>query len=214
MKRRHLLIATVILGFVLTLSFQILTSAQTPSDSQPEGGIADQSQNTTPLGSDSNPTDSPEVSIPEQYQPDDGNDANAVTDIAATLYFTPQDENTSTTVLFLYNTGTVSATVGLETYQNDGTPFINTSVEVPAGGLVRICADTVSTIASSWSEAVLVNFTTFSTYAKMTLPAGVKAEAYVAWNGGSTYDPLAAVPTLPIRFSIDPPTVFLPTVVH
>jgi hypothetical protein len=49
-------------------------------------------------------------------------------------------------------------------------------------------------------------------YAKMTLPPGVHAEAYVVWNGGIEYDPLQIVPTLPIRFSTDPPTVFLPMV--
>jgi hypothetical protein len=35
---------------------------------------------------------------------------------ATTVYFTPQDENTSTTVLFLYNTNAVTSTVHLNTY--------------------------------------------------------------------------------------------------
>jgi hypothetical protein len=57
-----------------------------------------------------------------------------------------------------------------------------------------------------------VNFTTFSAYAKMTLPAGVKADGYVAWDLTGTYDPLTSTQTLPLRFSTDPASVFLPAV--
>ncbi len=211
MKRQLFLVAAVILGLALAFSFQALTSAQTPSDSQPAGATAVPPEKAAQEGGDSNPSGEPEVSIPEKYLP---SRADAASDAAATLYFTPQDENTSTTILFLYNTGTISATVGLTTYKTTGGQYIDTSVDVPGGGLVRISGDTVNTVSASWDDAVVVNFTTSSSYAKMTLPAGVKAEGYVAWNGGSTYDPLDVVPTLPLRFSIDPPTVFLPTVVR
>lgn len=171
-------------------------------------GAAGEASNPAPVpGSDSNPTGEPEVIIPDRYKPDLANGANGVGE--ATVYFTPQDENTSTTVMFLYNTSAVTATVGIETFRLDGSTYINTDVAVPPNGLVRICGDSVSGIGT-WNDVVLVNFTTSSTYGRMTLPDGVKADGYVAWNGGGTYDPLDAVPTLPLRFSIDPPTVFLP----
>ena len=156
---------------------------------------------------DSNPAHAPQVIIPEAYR-SEGTGGSGGTPI----YFTPQDENTSVTVLFLYNTRGVTATVNLQTFRLDGSTFISTSVAVPPHHLVRIAADSVSTVSSSWQDVVLVNFTTSSTYARRTVPAGVKFDGYVAWNGGGTYDPLDAVPTLPLRFSIDPPTVFLPAV--
>lgn len=158
---------------------------------------------------DSDPAGEPETWIPEAYRSSAA--ANSSHD-AATVYFTPQDENTSTTVLFLYNTSGVTATVGLQTFRTDGLEYISTTLDIPPAGLVRMAADTVSTIASSWSNTVLVNFTTTSAYAKMSMPSGVKADGYVVWNDSSTYDPLQVAPTLPLRFSTDPATVFLPSV--
>jgi len=166
------------------------------------------------MGSDSNPIGKPEVVIPEMYRPTESASAIAVTGPESTVYFTPQDENTNTTVLFLYSTNSETTTVGLQTFYLNGSLTISTTVAVPPNGLVRICSDTVNTVSASWANYVLVNFTTFSTYAKMTLPAGVKADGYVAWDTTGVYDPLTATQTLPIRFSADPATVFLPTVQH
>ena len=45
----------------------------------------------------------------------------------------------------------------------------------------------------------------------MTVPTGVKAEGFVTWNSTGVYDPLVVSQTLPLRFSTDPATVFLPT---
>lgn len=163
-----------------------------------------------PTDSDSNPARLPEVTLPSQYQPTARDAANAPT-ANTTVYFTPQDENTSTTILFLYNTNATTSTVGLQTFYINGSLTISTSVAVPPLGLVRICADTVSTVSASWSNYVLINFTTFSAYAKMSVPAGVKADGFVAWNSTGIYDPLVVSQTLPLRFSTDPATVFLPT---
>ena len=215
MKRHRVLLIAVIVVSALALSFWTLAVAQGPSDSQPGGATPHPAQDAGSLGSDSNPTGSPEVFIPEHYRPSAAGVASvAAATTAATVYFAPQDENTSTTVLFLYNTGTTTATVGLQTYEPDGLEYINTTVAVPPAGLVRICADEVSTVSWTWQDVVLINFTTASAYAKMTLPAGVKAEGYVVWNNATTYDPLQVAPTLPLRFSTDPSTVFLPSVQH
>jgi hypothetical protein len=213
MNKQYVLLNAAAATIALTLIFWTLTGAQSPSDSQPEGATTSPAQSTASFGSDSNPAETPEVFIPARYLPNDASTASINDDPAvATVYFTPQDENTSNTVLFLYNTSTTTATVSIQTFRLSGTQYINTSLDVPPGELVRISGDTVSTISSSWQDVVLVNFTTFSTYAKMTLPAGVKADGFVVWNNGSTYDPLQVVPTLPLRFSSDPTTVFLPAV--
>ena len=99
----------------------------------------------------------------------------------------------------------------MQTFYINGSLTLSTTVAVPPLGLVRICADAVSTIAASWANYVLINFTTFSAYAKMSVPAGVKAEGFVGWNPTGIYDPLVVSNTLPLRFSTDPATVFLPT---
>lgn len=121
------------------------------------------------------------------------------------VFFTPQDENTSCTVLFLVNITKTDQVVQLTTFQLDGTVFLNTHIPVPAKKLVRVVSDTVSTVSASWQDAIVVNFTTFSAYARLVLPVGTIVEGYVAWNGsGGVYDPLAAVPTLPLRFWTKP----------
>jgi hypothetical protein len=153
------------------------------------------------------------VIIPERYQPPSNTSASAGGNTqVATIYFTPQDENTSTTVLFVYNTGNDDALVRLRTYTSAGYGHLDETVAVPAGELVRICGDEVSTTSSAWDDAVVISFSNASAYGRLDLPAGVKAEGYVVWNGTLTYDPRAAVPVLPLRFSTDPATVFMPLV--
>jgi hypothetical protein len=174
------------------------------------GGRSDSTASVSQAGSDSQPIGPAEIVIPEKYQAHGAVPTNAQG--SAVIWFTPQDEDTSTTVIFLYNTGNATATVSLTTYQLDGTVEIDTSIAVPAHGLVRICGDEVSTVSSTWQDTLWVNFRTSSTYARMELPAGVKAEAYVVWNDGTTYDPLQVAPALPIRFSAEPLAVFLPAV--
>jgi hypothetical protein len=167
-----------------------LTAAQTSTDSFPIGA--------------------PEVVIPERFRPDAA--AAATSAGAAEVYFTPQDENTSATVLFVYNTSSVSATVNLQTYSVEGTTYLTTSFTVGPYDLVCICSDTLESYTGSWADTLLVNFTTSSAYAKMSLPAGVKADGYVVWNNATTYNYFVPAPTLPLRFSSDPATVLLPTI--
>jgi len=204
MKPQWMILSVVVIVIAM-LSLGSLTFAQS-------AGSSPASNTPTAIDSDSNPTHRPEVVIPEQYRPTARDLANAAASGTSTVYFTPQDENTSTTILFLYNTNDVTSTVGLQTFYVNGSLTISTTVAVPPLGLVRICADSVSTVSASWANSILVNFTTFSAYAKMTVPAGVKAEGYVAWDATGAYDPLVVSQTLPLRFSTDPATVFLPSV--
>ena len=207
MKRPYFTLVTVL--FVVACVLGNAAAAQGPNDIRLLGSP---SVSVPQAGSDSQPVGAPEVVIPEDFRPAAASSPDAPAAVpVATIYFTPQDENTSTTVIFLFNTGTTAATVGLQAFSLTGGTVVNTSVSVPAKRLVRICADEVSTISATWQDVVLVNFTTTSAYAKMTLPQGVKAEAYVVWNDSSAFDPLKVSPTLPIRFSSDPATTFLPT---
>lgn len=121
-----------------------------------------------------------------------------------TVYFTPQDEDTSCTVLVLHNTADTPASVGLQTFTLSGTLRINTTIDVPARSLVRICTDPVSTTAPGWANTMLINFMTYSVYGKLTLPAGVKVDGYVVWNFADTYDPTKEALTLGLRFSREP----------
>lgn len=115
------------------------------------------------------------------------------------VYFTPQDENSSATVLFLVNTSGADVVVPIQTFYTNGSLTINTTVPVPAHGMVRICSDTVSTVSASWASYVLINFTTFSAYGRIGLPPGVLVEGYVVWNPTGVYDPLTSLQTLPLR---------------
>lgn len=198
---RRLLFFIVALGIGGAAVLATIVMAQT----EPDSGSARVMQLD---GDDSTSGHAPEVVIPQAYR----SEATTGSVDGTPIYFAPQDENTSTTVLFLYSTVDVTKTVSIQTFRLDGSIYISETVAVPPYHLVRIAADTVSTVAGSWQDAVLLNFTTSSAYARILVPAGVKLEGYVAWNGGGTYDPLAEVPTLPLRFSTDPATVFLPAV--
>jgi hypothetical protein len=119
-----------------------------------------------------------------------------------TIYFNPQDEDTSTTVLFLYNTGSMSAAVQIESFTRTGSSVLDTTIQVPAHELVRVCGDLVFSLSSTWFfDVEFVDFGPSSASAQMTLPPGVKADGYVVWNDGSIYDPLMVAPTLGLRFS-------------
>ena len=160
-------------------------------------------------GSDSNPTLNPspgEVTAPPNLRP--GPSSNAIDPLPPPgpppqnwIYFTPQDENTSATVIFLVNTNNVAVTVPLQTFNINGSLTINTTIPIPANAMVRICSDTVTTVSASWANVILVNFTTFSAYAKIGLPPGVTIDGYVVWNTAGFYDPLTSLQTLPLRFS-------------
>jgi hypothetical protein len=211
MKNRNTMIIVLMLVSILVLVLGTLVVAQDSGDSQPDSAAPHSSSQVAASNSDSNPSGAPEVAIPAKYQSRADRSAEATTAETTTIYFTPQDENTSTTVLFLYNTGAAARTVSLRTFNINGGLTISTSISLPARTMVRISGDEPVTISPSWQDAVWVDFRTDSAYAEMTLPAGVKAEGFVVWNNSSIYDPLQAAPALPLRFSGDPLTVFLPS---
>jgi hypothetical protein len=129
------------------------------------------------------------------------------------VFFETADSDASATVLTLYNTDSVDHTVelkGFSTFGLTGTWFI----PVPSGAQVHVGSD--STVASpppSWSSTnfFLANFTDFTNIASLSLPKGVKVNGYTLFNPGTgTIDPRVDQGAIPLRFSTDPSSVFLP----
>ena len=145
-----------------------------------------------------------ELTFSKEYQTlESGGVANldVTNDAVETLYFTPQDNMRNTTVLFLYNTSNTYKVASLMTFRLDGSPYIDATFGLPPGEMWRICGDLVDTNIETWWGYAYLSFGNPSAHAMLTLPPGMKVEGYIAWNGGTTYDPQDAVPTLPIRFS-------------
>ena len=194
------IVALVVLG--LSVSSWVVAQG---SDVAPEGAQAAESVS----GSDQFPNATPAIIIPEKYRPPAGG-GNVLAAGDTTVYFTPQDNDGNTTVVFLYNTSGTDATVSIEAHELDGSVWLSTSLVVPAYNLVRICSDFLYNPPASWLSAVFVDFADNSAYVKMTMPSGIKVDAYVSWHTGSGYEPGVAGFTVPIRLSSDPAMVFLP----
>jgi hypothetical protein len=81
---------------------------------------------------------------------------------------------------------------------------------------VRLASDFIAPAPPpSWATPapIITNFTDFIYMASLSLPKGVKAEGYVLFNPGTgTVDPRLDQGAIPLRFSMDPATLFLPVV--
>lgn len=176
-------------------------------------GVTAQDESPRLLSSDEGPDGEPAAIIPEKFQPEPG---AVIGGGISTVYFSPQDSDVTNTVLFLYNTGSARANVHIEGYGFTGGTTISTTVGVPAEGAARISADELVLTPEpppSWLDNVAyVNFRDETAYAKLLLPPGVRAEGWVVWTDSNSFDPRLGSERLPLRFSIDPPTVFLPLI--
>lgn len=197
-----LLIAAIFVGAILVYQAPVSAADENMNDVQ-------QATEDAQPGTDSNPVGEPEIVIPYSLQPQ-GFAAEAAGD--TTVYFAPQDENTSTTILFFFNTTGDALNVDITTYQMNGVEYLSTTIPIPAHGMVRVCGDEVVTSSETWQDAVLVNFTTYSAYGELSIPDGIEVDGYIAWNGGYFYDPLQSVPTLPLRLSTDLYAIYLPLI--
>jgi hypothetical protein len=135
--------------------------------------------------------------------------------ISATLYFAPQDNNGNATYLILYNTEAVTRTAVVEGYNSAGALLVNVKVNIPPFGLQHLISDgLVASPPLSWQSAVSANFTDFTTFGRLLLDPGLHAEGAVVYNPTTgTIDPRADQGAIPLRFSSDPPTIFLPTII-
>jgi hypothetical protein len=131
------------------------------------------------------------------------------------VYFVSADSDASATVLYLYNTDTVSHTVALRGYSYNGFLVYSLNINIAAGNFLRLSSDSIAAAPPpSWATPapIITNFTDFTYLASLSLPRGVKVEGYVLYNPGTgTVDPRVDQGAIPLRFSTDPATVFLPS---
>ncbi len=132
------------------------------------------------------------------------------------VYFTTTDSDATATVVFLNNTDSVAHTVALRGYSYSGVLGYSLNINVPATTLVRLSSDSIAAAPPpSWATPapIITNFTDFTYFASLSLPKGVRVEGYTLYNPGTgTVDPRVDQGAVPLRFSTDPATVFVPSV--
>jgi hypothetical protein len=132
------------------------------------------------------------------------------------VYFVPTDNDATATVLYLYNTDSVAHIVALRGFSYNGVLVYSLNINVGATSFVRLASDSIAAAPPpSWATPapIITNFTDFTYFASLSLPKGVKVEGYTLFNPGTgVVDPRADQGAIPLRFSTDPATVFLPTV--
>jgi hypothetical protein len=132
------------------------------------------------------------------------------------VYFVPTDNDATATVLYLYNTDTVSHTVALRGFSYNGVLVYSLNINVNATSFLRLASDSIASAPPpSWATPapIITNFTDFTYFASLELPKGVKAEGYTLFNPGTgVVDPRKDQGAVPLRFSTDPATLFMPSV--
>jgi hypothetical protein len=132
------------------------------------------------------------------------------------VYFVPSDSDATGTVIFLLNTDSVPHTVALRGYSYNGVLGYSLNINIPATSLLRLASDSIAAAPPpSWATPapIITNFTDFTYLGSLSLPKGVKAEGYIIFNPSTgTVDPRSDQGAIPLRFSTDPATLFLPAV--
>jgi hypothetical protein len=132
------------------------------------------------------------------------------------VYFTTTDSDATATVIFLTNTDSVSHTVALRGYSYNGVLGYSLNIVVGPSSIKRLTSDAIAAAPPpSWATPapIITNFTDFTYFGSLSLPKGVKAEGYTLFNPGTgTVDPRADQGEIPLRFTTDPATIFLPAV--
>lgn len=134
------------------------------------------------------------------------------------VYFIPTDNDATATVLYLYNTDSVAHTVPLRGFSYNGTLVYSLNINIAATSFLRLASDSIAAAPPpSWATPapVITNFTDFTYFASLSLPKGVKVEGYTLYNPGTgVVDPRLDQGAVPLRFSTDPATLFLPSVLN
>lgn len=221
MNRFRWIVVGIIIGIILATSFLWVSitgsalagkvqqlEASTPTPSTDEGGAP---------GSGASAAGDDEKTAPGMPQAVQVPNALPTPIPGETLvYFVPTDNDATATVLYLYNTDTVTHTVALRGFSYNGTLVYSLNINVGATSFLRLASDSiVSSPPPSWATPapVITNFTDFTYFASLSLPRGVKVEGYTLYNPGTgVVDPRADQGAVPLRFSTDPATIFLPSV--
>jgi hypothetical protein len=132
------------------------------------------------------------------------------------VYFVPTDNDATATILYLYNTDTVTHTVALRGFSYNGVLVYSLNITVKATSFLRLASDSiVSAPPPSWATPapVITNFTDFTYFASLSLPNGVRVEGYTLFNPGTgVVDPRSDQGEVPLKFTTDPATLFQSTV--
>ncbi len=132
------------------------------------------------------------------------------------VYFVPTDNDATATIIYLYNTDTTAHIVKLRGYSYNGVLVYSLNINVEAGSFLRLASDSIASAPPpSWATPapIITNFTDFTYFASLSLPKGVKAEGYTLFNPGTgVVDPRSDQGEIPLKFSTDPASVFLPSV--
>ena len=222
MKRFRLIFIGMIAGVILTSGFLWIGafgSAQAQGDQPPSGptAIAPSTDEGAVSGGFTVTGGGDEI------PPEILNRAGAAPDVLPTavpgetlVYFVPTDNDATATVLYLYNTDSVAHIVALRGYSYNGVLVYSLNINVAATSFLRLASDSiVAAPPPSWATPapIITNFTDFTYYASLSLPKGVKVEGYTLYNSTTgTVDPRVDQGAVPLRFSTDPATVFLPSV--
>ena len=130
------------------------------------------------------------------------------------VYFVPTDNDATATVLLLYNTDTADHIVALRGFSYNGVLVYSLNINIQASSSLRLSSDSIASAPPpSWATPapVITNFTDFTYLASLSLPRGVKVEGYTVFNPGTgVVDPRVDQGAIPLRFSTDPATLFLP----
>jgi hypothetical protein len=226
MKKFGLLFLGLIGGILLTLAFF--------STGATRNSLAQSSGTRWPIGVTATPRLSDKNVLPETPSIVAGSDELPPADLNADIlspnalptpipgetlvYFVPADSDATATVLVLYNTDSVSHTVALRGYSYNGVLGYSLNINVAATSLVRLSSDSIAAAPPpSWATPapIITNFTDFTYLGSLSLPKGVKVEGYILFDPGTgTVDPRLDQGAIPLRFSSDPTSLFLPTVAH
>ena len=132
------------------------------------------------------------------------------------VYFVPTDSDATATVLYLYNTDSSTHVVALRGFSYNGILVFSLNITIEPNSFLRLSSDSIASAPPpSWATPapIITNFTDFTYLASLSLPKGVKVEGYVLFNPGTgVVDPRKDQGAIPLRFSTDPTTLFLPTI--
>ncbi len=135
-----------------------------------------------------------------------------------TLYFVPTDNDATATVMYLYNTDTLSHTVFLRGFSYNGVLVYSLNINVLPTSFLRLASDSiVSAPPPSWATPapIITNFTDFTYFGSLSLPPGVMVEGYTLFNPGTgVVDPRQDQGAIPLSFSTEPPVVLSPSAQH
>ncbi len=131
------------------------------------------------------------------------------------VYFTPWDSVYTGSVITLYNTDSVAHSVTLRGYTASGVQVYYLNFNIGATSFQRLISDDlVASPPASWTTPVpyVVSYGDSVLFASLSLPKGVKADGYNLFDPSGLIDPISDQGAIPLRFSSDPATVFMPAI--